>query len=229
VLQAIGGSLMLLALLERGARVLQRPLWLLGLGLSVALITELLAAQLPGVLPIPVAAYLGRFPAASGAPNPALFPLFPWFGYALFGAVYGACLRLYPRQAERIVVGGLLLGALLALSSSEAHRLVQRALGAFPLCVPLVRSAFRVGIVLLLLGIGYAFPRGRLAAVVLDFGRASLRIYWIHLIFAYGILARPLRAKLGYGGWAALALLLLVAMWGVSRVRGRRSPAPVRA
>lgn len=229
VLQAIGGSLMLLALFERGFGLLQRPPWLLALGLLVALVTEPLASQLPGVLPVPIAAYLGRFPAAQGAPNPALFPLFPWLAYALLGAAFGACLRLYPQRVERTVVLGLLGGAMLAMLTSEAHRFVRVVLHDIPLCVPLLRAGFRVGIVLVLMGIGYAFPGGRSAQVVLDFGRASLRIYWVHLIFAYGILARSLHAKLGYASYLGLAFALLVAMWGLSRIGGSGKRAPVRA
>jgi uncharacterized membrane protein len=229
VLQAIGGALMVLALLERGLGLLQRPHWLLLIGVGVALATEPIAAHLPGALPIPLAAYLGRFAAGPGAPNPALFPLFPWLAYALMGAAFGACLRLYPERAERTVVLGLLGGALLSLGTSEAHRCVRVLLRDLPWIVPLVRTCFRVGIVLLLMGIGYAFPRGKSAAVTLDFGRASLRIYWIHLIFAYGICARPLRAKLSYGSWFGLALILLLAMWGLSRLGTGGKRAPVRA
>jgi uncharacterized membrane protein len=229
VLQAIGASLMLLALFERGFGLLQRPLWLLALGLAVALATEPLGRVLPGVLPVPMAAYLGRFGPASGAPNPALFPLFPWFAYALFGATFGACLRLYPARAERTVVIGLLLGAVLALCTSEAHRPVRALLNGVAFSVPLMRAAFRVGIVLVLLGLGYAFPRGFAAARLIDIGRASLRIYWIHLLFAYGIFARTLHAKLDYKSWLALALPLLIAMWGLSQLRGRSKTAPVRS
>jgi uncharacterized membrane protein len=229
VLQAIGASLMLLAAIERFLNLLQRPLWLLLLGVTVALLTEPLAAHLPGPLPIPLAAYLGRFRAPPGMPNPALFPLFPWLAYALVGGSFGAYLRLFPERTERTVMTSLLLGAALSLATSEAQPFVRAVLRDFPLSVPLARASFRIGIVLLLMGVGYAFARARSARLVLDFGRASLRIYWVHLLFAYGILARPLRAKLGYGSWFGLALLLLVAMWGLSQLGGRAKRSPVRA
>jgi hypothetical protein len=83
--------------------------------------------------------------------------------------------------------------------------------------------------VLVLLGLGYAFPRGFAAARLVEIGRASLRIYWIHLLFAYGIFARQLHAKLDYKSWLALAVPLLVAMWGLSQLRGRSKTAPVRS
>ncbi len=228
VLQAIGASLMVLALLERSLGLLQRPLWLLLLGLMVVLATEPLAAQLPGTLPVPLAAYLGRISVPRGAPNPSLFPLVPWLAYALFGASFGACLRLFPERSERTVVLGLTLGSTLALLTSEAHRPLRVFLQDVPFSVPLVRTCFRVGIVLLLMGIGYAFPRGFTAARLVDVGRTSLRIYWVHLLFAYGIFARPLRAKLSYGSWLGLVVPLLVAMWGLSRLGASRKRAPVR-
>jgi hypothetical protein len=218
-----------MALLERSLGLLQRPLWSLLLGLLVVLATEPLARQLPGALPVPLAAYLGRIGVPRGAPNPSLFPLFPWLAYALLGASFGAFLRLFPERAERSVVLGLLLGSALALITSEAHRPVRALIQSVPFCVPLVRTSFRVGMVLLLMGIGYAFPGGFTARRLIDVGRTSLRIYWVHLIFAYGLFARPLRAKLSYGSWLGLAIPLLVAMWGLSQLGASRKRAPVRA
>lgn len=218
VLQAIGASLLILALAEGLCRFLQRPWLLLGVGVAIAALTQPLGTLLPGSLPIPIAAYLGRFANEPGVPIPAaLFPLFPWLAYACLGAALGSWLRAKPEVAESRLIWGVLLGALVAACTSEAHAFVQRALANEAL-VPPVRVVFRVGVVCVLLGFGFAFSSGKAARIVVDFGRASLRVYWFHLPFAYGILARPVRAKLGYAGWAILASALLVAMWGLTRI-----------
>ncbi|HEX6240234.1 MAG TPA: heparan-alpha-glucosaminide N-acetyltransferase domain-containing protein, partial [Polyangiales bacterium] len=71
VLQAIGASLVLLALGERWLRWLQRPALLLGIGVAVACVTQPVGLLLPGGLPVPLAAYLARFPPAQGDTLPA--------------------------------------------------------------------------------------------------------------------------------------------------------------
>lgn len=229
VLQAIGASLVLLALGERWLRWLQRPAALLVTGLAVAWVTYPLGQTLPGALPVPLAAYLARFPGAPGeAVAAALFPLCPWFAYACFGAALGSCLRRRGQEAERLLLAAVVLGAALAACTSEAHAPIQRLI-ANPLLVPPLRVAFRVGVVLVLLGFGFAFSPGRSADRVVAFGRASLRVYWFHLPFAYGILARPVHGKLDLGTWAALATLLLTGMWGLTRIGRRHPPEPDRA
>lgn len=229
VLQAIGGSLVLLAAGERWLGLLQRPLLLCLLGGACAFSVQPLSKLLPGPLPVPLAAYLARFPQPGGAGVPAaLFPLCPWFAYACFGAAFGASLRRHSARAESLLLFGVALGAMLAAASSEAHPFVRQLMHIEILVAPL-RTVFRVGIVLVLLGLGFAFAPGRVANEVVRFGRASLRVYWFHLVFAYGILARPLRARLGYAEWAALACVLLVAMWGLARLRLPTPSQPDRA
>jgi uncharacterized membrane protein len=227
VLQAIGGSLVLLAAGERWLRLLQRPALLCLFGSACALSVQPLSQVLPGPLPLPLAAYLARFPAPAGGVPPSLFPLCPWFAYACFGAALGAILRQRGAVAERVLLLSVALGAALAVASSEAHPFIRQLFATATLVAPL-RVVYRVGIVLVLLGLGFAFSPGRVANLVVSLGRASLRVYWFHLPFAYGILGRPLHARLGYGQWGGLVCLLLVAMWGLSRLR-LPAPQPDRA
>jgi uncharacterized membrane protein len=229
VLQAIGASLVLLALGERWLRLLQRPALLGALGIVFALATQPLGALLPGPLPAPLAAYIARFPAAAGETVPAaLFPLCPWFAYACFGAALGSTLRQRTQAAEQILIAAVVLGAALATATSEAHLYVRELL-VHPALVAPARVIFRVGIVLGLLGLGFAFSPGKLAAQVVALGRSSLRVYWFHMPFAYGLLGRPVKGRLGYLEWAALALVLLAGMWGLTHVRLPRRTQPVRA
>ena len=187
--------------------------------MAIALSTSWVCSLLPGALPVPIAAYLGRFSPAGNAPAPALFPMFPWLAYALLGAALGRWWRLAGAQVEAAVLLTAVAGALLALCTSEAHPALQGFMNAHSAALPPLRVAFRAGVVASLLGLGFAFPRGRLAGLLGDLGRASLRIYWVHMLFAYGVLGSPLRARLGYAGWAGFAGLLMAAMWALSRAR----------
>jgi uncharacterized membrane protein len=224
VLQAIGASLVVLALAQHVLDAYSHPRWLLLAGVVTALSTAGVWSLLPGMLPVPIAAYLGRFSVAEGAPAPALFPLFPWLSYALVGAALGRFWRLSGERIELSVVLTSLAGALLAALTTEAHPWTQEWLSHAPQALPPMRVAFRVGLVTCLLGAGFACARGALSRALEDFGRASLRINWVHLLVADGLLGSAVRARLGYGAWAALASVLLVAMWGLSRARLPSSP-----
>jgi uncharacterized membrane protein len=228
VLQAIGMSLVLLALLERGFGLLQKARWLLLLGFAVALATEPLARLLPGPLPGPLAGYLGKWAPPPGQPAAALFPLFPWFAYACFGAAVGLTFRRGRDHAERLVVAFSVGGAALAMVTSEAHVWVRDLMASAPWLVSPLRLAFRIGIVLALFLVGHLWASRSRGRVLLDYGRASLRVYWAHMLFAYGILGRSLHKSTSYLGWLAFATLLLAAMWGLAQLGKRRPPPRVQ-
>lgn len=230
VLQAIGMSLVLLTLAERAFGVLRRPLWLIAAAVTIACLTEPLSHLVPGPLPPPLAAYLGKWPAQPGRPPASLFPLFPWLAYACLGAAAGALLRSQRANTERVVVALSVAGALLALITSESHAWIHQLLAAHAWLVPFARVLYRVGIVLTLFWVGHLWANGKRGRVLLDYGQASLRIYWIHMLFAYGVLGRPLQRSTDFGTWALFVGLLLLAMWGIAqwgrRTRQSRSALP---
>jgi uncharacterized membrane protein len=229
VLQAIGASLSLLAVGEQQARLLQRPRLTIAIGLLIAIGTQAMWSLLPGLLPVPLAAYFGKWEPSAGAPAAALFPLFPWCSYAFFGAAFGTMLRV--QRFERFIVLSGVAGALLALVTSEAHHGVQSAIAWMPWTVHPLRVAFRVGLVLVLLLAGWLWSANGRGSVLISCGRASLRIYWAHLLVAYGVLGHPWQKRLFMGEWAARLALLLALMWLLSRVGGvpavpRKAEAP---
>lgn len=223
VLIAIGASLMLLAALQGLLKTYQRPLLLVALGASVGLATSFVWASLPGALPIPIAALLGKFDPAPGTPSASLFPLFPWFAYACFGAAIGRAWRASSARGslETAVLAFGVVGAGVACLTSESQPFLRAFLLTAPSLTPLVRVAYRCALVLVMLTVAYAFGEGRVSRLLASFGTTSLRIYWAHMFFAYGIAARPVRSQIGYVSWAILAAILLTAMWGVSRVRAK--------
>jgi uncharacterized membrane protein len=227
VLQAIGLSLVVLALLERAFGLLQKPGLLVLVGLAVALVTEPLGRHLPGALPVPIAAYLGKWPSPKGVPAAALFPLFPWLAYTFLGAAVGAILRRHRQEPGGALLVFAALGAALALATSESHAFVSNAHALMPWLVAVTRVVYRVGIVLVLLLLGYAWTgvlRGRL---LVDYGKASLRVYWVHLLFAYGILGRLMQRQSSYGQWALWLVPLLAGMWILTQIGRRAHPKPV--
>jgi uncharacterized membrane protein len=224
VLQAIGASLILAALGQHTFRLLERPHVAIALGIFVSIATPALSAHLPGPLPIPLAAYLGRFEPAIKGPPPSLFPLFPWFAYACFGAALGYALRT-AKDREWLLIASAICGAVFAITTSEAHPMVHYVFAVQPWTTYLGRAAFRVGIIAVILLIGWvwtSWPLGRSPGrVLLDYGRTSLRIYWAHMLFAYGLFGTPLHKKLSFAGWVLWLFPLFVAMWGLSQL-GRR-------
>jgi hypothetical protein len=174
-----------------------------------------------------LAGYLGKFEVPAGVPSPSLFPLFPWLAYALAGAAWGALLRKAKQQSgatgpgsslEETLLLSALVGAALALTSSEALPFVHHGLAAHAWLVYPVRVAFRIGLVLVIALVGWVWTGGGRGRVGLDFGQASLRIYWAHMLFAYGVLGRLLQKRLDFLAWASAVLILLIAMWGLSRL-----------
>lgn len=218
VLQAIGASLFLLALGQRSIGLLGKPGLMLLLGLLVAAVTDYLTRAMPGPLPRALAGYVAKYDVPATTPAAALFPLFPWFSYALLGAAWGALLKRWRGREEKFVIAWALFGATLALATSEAQPFVRQLINAMPWIVQPVRVGFRLGIVLVVLMLGWLWARGRRGWLWLSFGQNSMRIYWVHMMFAYGVLGRPLQKKLGFGGWLLWLVPLFGAMWCLTRL-----------
>ncbi len=223
VLQAIGTSLVFLTLLDRAWGVLRKPRLAVAIGLTVACLTQLVWTHLPGPLPHALAGFLGKYTPPPGAPA-ALFPLFPWFAYACLGAATGSVLRDAKQQTERATVLLGVAGAFCALLASEAHPHLHDLFALQPWTVHPMRIAFRVGIVLSLLLVGWGWVGNLRGRILIDYGGASLRIYWAHMFFAYGIIGRTLQKSASYGQWLLYVSVLLGLMWLLSRI-GTAKPA----
>jgi hypothetical protein len=149
----------------------------------------------------------------------------------LLGAAWGALLKRARGAADArgaarapsedpMLALGAALGAGLGLLCSEAQPFVHHALSAQAWLVQPVRVAFRVGLVLVMLSIGWIWTAGARGRFALDLGKTSLRVYWAHMFFAYGVLGRPLQKHLDFPAWGLGALVLLAAMWALGRVSG---------
>jgi uncharacterized membrane protein len=173
-------------------------------------------------------AYLVRVEALPGNPPAALFPLFPWLAYPLIGAGVGGLLKRERDRQEHLLLTLACLGAVLAVLTSEAQPFVHRVLLAQPWLVFPVRVGFRVGLVLVLLLLGWVWAGERRGRLLLAFGQNSLRIYWAHMFFAYGVLGRALQRDTDFASWALWLLPLFALMWSLTRwnppIPGRAQP-----
>jgi hypothetical protein len=136
--------------------------------------------------------------------------------------------RASPRP-EGITVRLALLGACLAICTSEAHPYVHRVIGVWPWLVYPVRIGFRTGIVLVLLLFGWLWAIGSRGRALVALGRNSMRVYWAHMLFAYGMLGRPLQKKSDFALWAAWCIPLLAGMWLLTKIGNPSQGAPQTA
>jgi uncharacterized membrane protein len=231
ILNAIGASLLLVAAVAapKGGRPrVFVPLLLAGLLISLGPVVG--PARFPAWLPRPLTSYIG------GQRPMAWFPLFPWGAWALAGVLIG---HLWIRQgrtqrgAARVFIlstlVGLVLMGLVSLVRAVAPQIIhypsdvvqQMGPGSF---------FFRLGLIGVLAGVSWLATRGgqRGFSPMMQLGRTSLLIYWIHVDLCYGGIARYLRGRLSIR-WATVWLLLLVLlMLGVSVLKTRYG-RPARA
>ena len=224
VLQCIGASLVLLNLLA--ARSRNRPprgAALLALAVLIGLATAWLRPIVPGVLPEALAGYIVQWSSNDSKPVLALFPILPWWGFACVGACVGLGWSRASDQAQLdlFLVGGVALGAFLALLTNESWTPVYLFARKHASLAPLLRLAYKVGLVLVLVGVALALSHAKAAvmAPIQTLGRASLLVYWVHLEFAFGVAAKPIVRALDFPAWALCTALLMIAMWVLATAR----------
>lgn len=146
-----------------------------------------------------------------------VFTLFPWAGFTFGGAAVGSLLAACPHASARdrlqtaLALSGLSLVVLgfyaATLPSIYGHSRFWTTSPTF--------FVVRVGL-LLLLGSGlYALaaaarPRQFACGPLLQLGRSSLFVYWIHVPLVYGWVSWPLHHRLTV--WQALAAVGLVSL-----------------
>jgi len=190
-------------------------------------------------LPDPIEWYVRPFPKLS------VFTLFPWAGYVFAGAFVGEWLDTVRTPAEEWSMNRWLAAAGVALIA------VGYGATALPSLYPAGYSEFwtssptyyfiKIGIMLVLMGLIYVYvqrpfsaePRNPAWSPMLEFGRSSLFVYWIHVEIAYGIFTYPLHRRLPVG-WSFVAFVVFSAMlYGATLLKSRsvanwkaKRPAP---
>jgi uncharacterized membrane protein len=245
VLNTIGVSMMLmglvcwLVLLVRRGRSSTGALILTSAGtaLLISLLTPLLwTTWSPEWLPWSLKSYINGAHNL-GAPQPWLFPIFPWTAFAFAGISAGFILQSdWARRRETRI---FLFAGCVGLVFVEAARW----LDAQPRQLYAVYDYWhtspnffllRVGMLLMILSASYAWCRwviGRRRAgqwgfsPLIQLGQASLLVYWVHLEFVYGRFSiLPKRAqsiRSASLGLLTIFLAMLLLAFLRTRLKGR--------
>jgi uncharacterized membrane protein len=189
VLHALGVGLIACAACAR----LPRPV-ILVIAVAIAVSAPWLGSAVSGLPP-----QLGAF-VARNASNASLagFPFAPWAAYALIGMAAAPLVPTRPRPV--IAIASMLLAAIAFEGSPAVRALLDQAaeLRSF------ARFVFHLASIAAIASVAGGSPTRAL-------GRASLRIYWIHLELTFGLVALPIAQRLG--PWSvALAITAMIAL-----------------
>jgi uncharacterized membrane protein len=179
----------------------------------------------PQWLPWPVQSYINGVHSL-GAPQPWLFPIFPWTGFAFAGLAVGFLLRSeWAREQEARFFG---LAGITGIALIEGARWLDGRPWHIYANYDFWHTSpefflIRVGLLLLILCGSYAWCRWGLGArgfsPLIQLGQTSLLVYWVHIEFVYGRVS--ILAKHGQGIEGAtlgLAMIFLM-MLGLSLAR----------
>ncbi len=178
-------------------------------------------------LPDPLEWYIRPFPKLS------VFTFFPWTGFVFAGAVAGEWLDPAGTPADewranrRLALGGLALVAA-GYVTSRLPTIYPAGWSNFWTSSP-TYFFIKIGILLVLMGTIYVYvqrpfsaePRNPAWSPMLEFGRSSLFVYWIHVELAYGIFSHPIHRKLPVWGSLAAFTAFTFAIYGVTLLKSR--------
>ena len=178
-----------------------------------------------------------------GTPQPWLFPVFPWTGFAFAGLALGIVLmsRFSRRHGAWIFMGTGLAGVALVSAAKIVDSLRVQLYPVYDYwhTSPAFFAA-RVGLILILVLGAYVWCRWGLGQIgfspLIQLGKTSLLVYWVHIEFVYGrfhILAPRSQTILGASKGLLIIFLSMLALslartaWKmhVSRLASGRNPA----
>src|ERR1019366_1445943 len=163
-----------------------------------------------------------------GTPQPWLFPLFPWAAFAFAGLAVGSLLLSdWARRKEAAAVavaggGGIALAALgLWL---DARPLQLYAVHDFWHTSPNFFMV-RTGIVMVILFASYVWCRWGAGewgfSPLIQMGKCSLLVYWVHVEFVYGVLSILPKRSVGIGAATIGLVIIIVALTLLAAARNR--------
>jgi uncharacterized membrane protein len=165
----------------------------LALATFIAMVTPPLWTTLrPRFLPWPLESYFNGVHIYN-APQPWLFPLFPWSAFAFAGLAAGFFLRTnFAKRREALAfaflgLAGIAAGVLSQLFDNSPIHLY--AVYDYWHSGPNF-FLLRCGLLLVLFFLAYVWCRWGLAQIgfspLIQLGKTSLLVYWIHIQFVYG-------------------------------------------
>jgi uncharacterized membrane protein len=163
-----------------------------------------------------------------GAPQPWLFPVFPWVAFAFAGLAFGFVVFSPWARAHETAAFGLtgVAGVFCVLLGRwlDARSLQLYAVYDFWHTSPNF-FLIRVGVLLAIVFVAYTWCRWGLAlrgfAPVMELGRTSLFVYWLHIEFVYGRFSILAKRSQNILTATAGILLIFAAMVAVAAMRNR--------
>jgi len=165
-----------------------------------------------------------------GKPQPWLFPIFPWSAFAFTGLAAGSLLLTdwaRKKEAPALALAGASGAALIALGLWLDARPVQLyAVYDYWHTSPNF-FLIRAGVVLVILFLGYAWCRWGAGEwgfrPLIEMGKCSLLVYWVHMEFVYGGLSILPKRSVGVGTATVGLIVIFVAMTALATIRNRYS------
>ena len=215
--------------------------------LLISLLTPLLwTTWRPRWLPWPLESYVNGVHNL-GAPQPWLFPVFPWAAFAFAGLAVGFILQSeWTRSGEARAFFSL--GATGVVLIQLSRWLDRQPRQFYPVYDYWHTSPnfflIRVGMLLVMLTAGYAWCRWGAGqwgfSPLIQLGQASLLVYWVHIEFVYGRVSILPKHGEGIIGASAGLLTIFLAMLALAYIRThtkgwmktrmeRRAPRPAAA
>src|SRR5437667_3614888 len=185
----------------------------------------------PRFLPWPLESYINGVHIFK-EPQPWLFPLFPWTAFAFAGLAVGFFVfSEFARRREGLAfaaLGGTGIVAMLLSMAFDSSRIRLYAVYDYWHSGPNF-FLMRCGILLVILFFVYAWCRWGLGqrgfSPLIQLGKTSLLVYWVHIEFVYGrfsILPRRSESILGAsGGLLTIFLAMLVLSLARTKMKGR--------
>jgi uncharacterized membrane protein len=236
ILNTIGLSLMLMGALSwlglavAGGTRLRLAVNAAVVGLAISLVTPIVwTGWRPRWLPWPLESYIDGVHNL-GRPQPWLFPLFPWAGFAFMGLAIGFLLLSdWSRKlgAMAFALAGLGGVTLILLARWLDHRPQQLyAVYDFWHTSPNF-FLIRVGLLAIILAAAYLWCRwgfgSRGFSPLIQMGQTSLLVYWVHIEFVYGrfsILPRH-AVDIRRASFSLLVIFLSMLLLSVARTNWR--------
>ena len=178
-------------------------------------------------LPWPIESYIDGVHNL-GAPQAALFPVFPWTGFAFAGLAVGFILQsAWARAQEARAFFSLGLAGSLLIEFARWLEAQPRQFYAFDDYWHTSPSFFliRVGMLLVILTASYAWCQWGAGewgfSPLMVLGQASLLVYWVHLEFVYGRVSILPKRAMTIGGASVGLSIICLAMLALAYLRIR--------
>lgn len=222
ILNIMGPSIVLAALVWRFAGTTRRrAAAFAGVTVATVLITPLLRISDFRGFPEALAAYIVPLKGLSN------FVFFPWMGFVFVGAFLGVFVdKAMPGDREsRLIKLFAAGGGALAAGSFAASFLPSPFPNSYFWTTSPAYFFLRVGLATLSIALAYLWTATFVAAgkwsPLIQLGRTSLFIYWIHVEMIYGLVSRPIHHSLSLTQALLAYVLFAVFMLGCSIAKER--------